>query len=85
MRSVGHAVGTISGLTWEDPYLLSDERLLVGSPFGKIVTGRDGTLLLPIYHKPVPRVSRPDELLPGDRAAIRSAPGTMDGPGRILR
>jgi hypothetical protein len=64
-----------SGLTWEDPYLLSDELLLAGSPFGKIVTGRAGTLLLPIYHKPAPTlISRLDELIPGDSCSylIRS-------------
>ena len=40
-----------AGLTWKDPYLLGDAELQPGSPFGKIVTRPDGTLLLPIYHR----------------------------------
>ena len=56
-----------AGLTWEDPYLLGDAELQPGSPFGKIVTRQDGTLLLPIYHRAVASlITRPDELLPGD-------------------
>lgn len=42
-----------SGLTWEEPYLLSEPLLVHGSPFGKIITGCDGTLLMPIYYWPV--------------------------------
>jgi hypothetical protein len=63
------------GLTWEDPYLLSDPILRRGSPFGKIVALRDGTLLLPIYYRPVaPLVPQPGELIPGDSCSylIRS-------------
>ena len=38
-----------SGLTWEEPYPLSIDSLPTGSPFGKIVSLADGTLLAPIY------------------------------------
>lgn len=38
------------GLSWEAPFPLGIERLRHGSPFGKIVSLRDGTLLMPIYH-----------------------------------
>ena len=39
-----------SGLTWEEPYPLSIDALPTGSPYGKIVTLADGTLLAPIYN-----------------------------------
>ena len=38
------------GLTWEEPYPLSIESLPTGSPYGKIVSLEDGTLLAPIYN-----------------------------------
>lgn len=38
------------GLTWERPFPLGIETLRHGSPFGKIVSRQDGTLLMPIYH-----------------------------------
>ncbi len=41
------------GLTWEAPYLLSESLLVRGSPYGKIVTWRDDTLLMPVYYRPV--------------------------------
>ncbi|MFZ1753541.1 MAG: sialidase family protein [Caldilineaceae bacterium] len=41
------------GLTWETPYPLGVEMLTAGSPFGKIVALADGTLLMPIYGRPV--------------------------------
>lgn len=41
------------GLTWETPYSLGVELLAAGSPFGKIVPLADGTLLMPIYGRPV--------------------------------
>ena len=37
-----------TGLTWEEPYRLSIDSL-TGSPYGKIVSLADGTLLAPIY------------------------------------
>jgi hypothetical protein len=40
---------TDGGLSWEPPVLLEDKRLRPGSPYGKIVTTRDGTLLMAIY------------------------------------
>jgi len=40
---------TDGGLTWDEPAGLGIELLKSGSPFGKIVALRDGTLLLPIY------------------------------------
>lgn len=56
-----------AGLTWETPYLLSDPLLRRGSPFGKIVTWRDGTALMPIYYRPIEALgARPDRLLPRD-------------------
>ena len=39
-----------SGLTWEDPYHLSIEALPTGSPYGKIVSLSDGSLIAPIYN-----------------------------------
>lgn len=39
-----------NGLTWEEPYPLSIDALATGSPYGKIVTLDDGTLLAPIYN-----------------------------------
>ena len=39
-----------SGLTWEEPYPLSIDSLPTGSPYGKIVSLADGTLLAPIYN-----------------------------------
>ena len=39
-----------NGLTWEEPYPLSIEALPTGSPYGKIVSLADGTLLAPIYN-----------------------------------
>ena len=39
-----------SGLTWEEPYPLSIDALPTGSPYGKIATLADGTLLAPIYN-----------------------------------
>ena len=39
-----------NGLTWEDPYPLSIDALPTGSPYGKIVSLDDGTLLVPIYN-----------------------------------
>ncbi|MEZ4865088.1 MAG: sialidase family protein [Caldilineaceae bacterium] len=56
------------GLTWTTPAPLGVELLAAGSPFGKIVTLNDGTLLLPIYARPI------DALL-GSRA------GDMTGDG----
>lgn len=41
------------GLTWETPYPLGVDLLAAGSPFGKIVALADGTLLMPIYGRPV--------------------------------
>jgi len=41
-----------AGLTWEEHYPLGAPLLDHGSPFGKIVVGRDGALLLPIYYRP---------------------------------
>ena len=41
------------GLTWEAPYPLGVDLLAAGSPFGKIVSLQDGTLLMPIYAGPV--------------------------------
>ena len=38
------------GLTWEEPYPLSIDALPAGSPYGKIVSLADGTLLAPIYN-----------------------------------
>jgi hypothetical protein len=40
---------TDGGLTWDDPRPLGIPNLESGSAFGKIVSLRDGTLLLPIY------------------------------------
>jgi hypothetical protein len=37
------------GLSWEKPALVSIDPLQTGSPFGKIVSLDDGTLLMPIY------------------------------------
>ena len=37
------------GLTWEAPFPLDVASLRAGSPFGKIATRADGTLLLPLY------------------------------------
>ncbi len=42
------------GLTWETPYALGVDLLAAGSPFGKIVALADGTLLMPIYARPIP-------------------------------
>lgn len=42
-----------NGLTWEEPYPLGVPFLDHGSPFGKIVVGRDGALLMPIYYRGV--------------------------------
>ena len=39
-----------NGLTWEEPYPLSIDALSTGSPYGKIVSLDDGTLLVPIYN-----------------------------------
>ncbi len=39
-----------NGLTWEEPYPLSIDALATGSPYGKIVTLDDGTVLAPIYN-----------------------------------
>ena len=39
-----------NGLTWEEPYPLSIDALPTGSPYGKIVSLDDGTLLAPIYN-----------------------------------
>ena len=39
-----------NGLTWEEPYPLSIDALSTGSPYGKIVSLDDGTLLAPIYN-----------------------------------
>ena len=64
-----------SGLTWADPYLLSDPTLRRGSPFGKIVVWRDGTLVLPIYYRPLASlVANMGEVIPGDSCSylIRS-------------
>lgn len=41
------------GLTWETPYPLGVDLLAAGSPFGKIVALADGTLLMPVYGRPV--------------------------------
>ena len=41
------------GLTWETPYRLGVDELSAGSPFGKIVALADGTLLMPIYDRPI--------------------------------
>ncbi len=38
------------GLTWEEPRALSIDSLPTGSPFGKIVSLADGTLVAPIYN-----------------------------------
>lgn len=38
------------GLSWETPFPLGIETLQHGSPFGKIVSLADGTLLMAIYH-----------------------------------
>jgi len=38
------------GLTWEEPYPLSIDALPSGSPYGKVVSLADGTLLAPIYN-----------------------------------
>ena len=38
------------GLTWEEPYPLSIDALPAGSPYGKIVSLADGTLLASIYN-----------------------------------
>ena len=38
-----------SGLNWEEPYPLTIDSLPSGSPYGKIVSLADGTLLAPIY------------------------------------
>ena len=38
------------GLNWEEPYPLSIDGLPSGSPYGKIVSLADGTLLAPIYN-----------------------------------
>ena len=42
-----------SGLTWEEPWVLNEPILRHGSPFGKIVSLPNGTLLMPIYARPV--------------------------------
>lgn len=42
------------GLTWEPPYPLGVDLLQSGSPYGKIVALADGTLLMPIYGRPIP-------------------------------
>ena len=39
-----------NGLTWEEPYHLSIESLPTGSPYGKIISLSDGTLIVPIYN-----------------------------------
>jgi len=41
------------GLTWETPYPLGVDELTAGSPYGKIVALADGTLLMPIYARPI--------------------------------
>ncbi|HRJ42755.1 MAG TPA: sialidase family protein, partial [Caldilineaceae bacterium] len=53
------------GLTWETPYPLGVDLLAAGSPFGKIVTLADGTLLMPIYGRPVAPLlgNRADEVI----------------------
>lgn len=38
-----------AGLTWEQPTPLAIDALRFGTPYGKVVTLDDGTLLLPIY------------------------------------
>ena len=47
-----------NGLIWEDPYPLSIEALPTGSPYGKIVSLDDGTLLVPIYNSLAWQTSR---------------------------
>lgn len=42
------------GLTWTRPDPLGVALLAAGSPFGKIVTLADGTLIMPIYARPIP-------------------------------
>jgi hypothetical protein len=42
------------GLTWAAPYPLGVELLQSGSPYGKMVALADGTLLMPIYARPIP-------------------------------
>ena len=46
-----------NGLTWEEPYPLSIDAVPTGSPYGKIVSLADGTLLARIYNN----VARADE------------------------
>jgi hypothetical protein len=52
------------GLSWEVPFPLDVALLASGSPYGKIVSLQDGTLLMPIYGVPVPELlgSRADEV-----------------------
>lgn len=44
-----------SGLTWEEPYVLTDPHLRTGSAYGKIVQLGD-TLILPIYNRAIPEL-----------------------------
>jgi len=39
-----------SGLTWEEPFHLSIDSLPTGSPYGKIISLSDETLIAPIYN-----------------------------------
>ena len=41
-----------SGLTWEEPYVMSFTPLASCSPYGKMVSMPDGTVLMPLYGRP---------------------------------
>lgn len=57
-----------NGLTWQDPYEQTYKPLTSCSPFGKMVTMPDGTVLMPLYGKPAPAVvgARMKEMLEQD-------------------
>ena len=44
-----------NGLTWEEPYALSDPLLRTGSAYGKIIQHGD-TLIMPIYNRAIPEL-----------------------------
>lgn len=61
-----HNVYTIrssdGGETWTEPVLYDSEFLSMYSPFGRIITAPDGTLLMPAYGKPRNRFADSDNI-----------------------